>query len=418
MRILVVSYFLPPSLYPQSIQIGRLLARSGSEIGAVCGTAGGGLDHDFGLSTRLAFRLEVGHRRRLPGALHSFAQRFVPFYARIPDEFRTWIPRAVAAARTKIKTSGFGPDALVTFGEPMSDHLVGLHLKSELNVPWIAHFSDPWVDNAFRRHNPLANLVNTRLERSVIAAADRILFTSDETLELLMAKYPAQWRGKASVLPHSFDPTLYPKRTQERDVAVLRYLGNFYGHRTPVPLFRALNAMLTTDPKSLNGVRIELIGQTPRRMRVHSLLRALPHGLVVFRDTVPYSESLSLMSSADMLLVIDGADTQSVFLPSKLVEYVGSGAPIFGIVPPGTSAKLLDRLGAPIADPRKPDKVAHALRGALHDMHERRANIANAAGSNREVAQEYHIDRISSAFANILEETVAAAGEGRPRISG
>ena len=37
MRILAVSYFLPPALYPQAIQIGRLLSHLPLEIGVVRG---------------------------------------------------------------------------------------------------------------------------------------------------------------------------------------------------------------------------------------------------------------------------------------------------------------------------------------------------------------------------------------------
>ena len=165
MRVLAVSYVLPPSLYPQAIQVGRLLAHCSTEIGAVCGTAtgGSGLDYDFGLDKTLAFRLEVSFLPTLSGLAHQLARRFVPFYARVPDEFRKWVPRAETAIRAHLERTGFVPDVLVTFGEPMSDHLVGLRLKRQMGLRWIAHFSDPWIDNPFRRHEFLARYVNARL---------------------------------------------------------------------------------------------------------------------------------------------------------------------------------------------------------------------------------------------------------------
>jgi hypothetical protein len=43
---------------------------------------------------------------------------------------------------------------------------------------------------------------------------------------------------------------------------------------------------------------------------------------------VGYQESLKLMSEADALLVIDAPADQSVFLPSKLIDYIGAGRPI------------------------------------------------------------------------------------------
>src|SRR5579872_6830721 len=191
MRVLAVSYFLPPMHYPQAIQIGRLLRHLDAEIGAVSGTfgrMGQGADCYADLDSRFAFRLAVEYRPRLSGLAFRLAQRFEPFYGRSPDEFRAWVPRAERAVVAKLEPAGFRPDVLVTFGEPMSDHVLGLRLKARLGIPWVAHFSDPWVDSLYRRADIFANFVNRRLERAVVEAADRIVFTSSETVDLVMRK--------------------------------------------------------------------------------------------------------------------------------------------------------------------------------------------------------------------------------------
>jgi glycosyltransferase involved in cell wall biosynthesis len=302
-----------------------------------------------------------------------------------------------------MRTHEFCPDVMATFGVPMSDHLLGLRLKAKFGLPWIAHFSDPWVDNAFHRNKVLANIVNRRLERQVISAADQLVFTSSETLDLVMRKYPSGWRAKTNVLPHSYDPALYSTPAPHPGGPVLRYLGNFYGHRTPIPLFRALRSILDHEAQLLDNVRIELVGQLPRRMRLHPALRSLPAGLVRLVNTVPYSQSLRLMSDADLLLVIDAPDDLSVFLPSKLIEYLGSGTPIFGIVPPGTSARLLARVGALVADPRKPEEIVERLRQALHLVWDRRAAADRSEWGKAEVRAEFHVDRVRHAFLEILQ---------------
>ena len=406
LRVLAVSYFLPPALYPQAIQIGRLLTDLPLEVGVVRGQVqelGAGLDSYADFTRQFAFCLDVPFRPLLTGSAATLARRLLPFYARIPDEYRGWVPRAEQAIIDALAAWRFRPDVLITFGVPMSDHLLGLRLQHKLGVPWVAHFSDPWLDNAFHRHNVLSNLVNRRLERSVIAAADQLIFTSAETIELVMRKYPPSWRRKTKILPHSFDPALYPPRTPDAQGPVLRYLGNFYGHRSPVPLFRALRTILAEEPALLEGVRVELVGQMPQRMREHATLRALPDGLVRLIDTVPYSKSLQLMADADLLLVIDGPDDLSVFLPSKLIEYLGSGTPVFGIVPPGTSAKLLARVGAGVANPRDASTVAKGLRDALHLVHRRRAAKRPDWGDDA-VRAEFHVDRVRRDFTRIIQE--------------
>ncbi len=421
MRVLAVSYFLPPALFPQAIQIGRLLSDLPIDIGVVRGQVtqpGTQLDSYADFGRQFVFCLDVPFPPRISGLAAMLARRFVPFYGCVPDEFRRWVPRAERATAEELRRRDFRPDVLVTFGVPMSDHLLGLLLKAKLDVPWVAHFSDPWLDNVFHRRNVLANLVNRRLERSVVAAADRLIFTSAETLELVMRKYPPQWRGKATVLPHSYDPALYPAPSPDPRGPVLRYLGNFYGHRSPVPLFRALAAILAEEPKLLDGVRVELIGQMPRRMREHAALRALPDGLVRLVGTVPYSQSLKLMVEADLLLLIDGPDELSVFLPSKLIEYLGAGVPVFGIAPPGTSARLLARAGAEVADPRQPSAVVEGLRQALRLVHRRRFATDRADWGDAAVRAEFHVDRVRRDMISILEQArehrgTAKHSEGR-----
>ena len=405
MRLLCVCYMLPPALYPQAIQVGRLLAGLPVEMGIVSGEVdqfGTGLDSYMNFAGRLAFRASVEFRPRVNEAVARLARRFLPFYGHVPDEFRGWISLAEQAAENAMTAHEFRPDVMVTFGVPMSDHLVGFRLKAKFGMPWIAHFSDPWVDNAFHRQKVLANIVNRRLERQVISKADQLVFTSSETLDLVMGKYPLDWRAKAIVLPHSYDPVLYSSPVRNPGGPVLRHLGNFYGHRSPIPLFRALRAILDHDARLLDNVRVELVGQLPRRMRLHPALRSLPAELVRLVDTVPYSQSLRMMSDADLLLVIDAPDDLSVFLPSKLIDYVGSGTPIFGIVPPGTSAKLLGRLGGLVANPRKPAEVIDRLRQALHFVRARRAASDRVEWGMVDVRAEYHVDRVRHAFLESL----------------
>ena len=405
MRLLAVSYMLPPMLYPQAIQIGRLLAHVDAEIGAVSGrTVGGGkgLDCYADLDRKFAFHLDVPHQPRLRGLPFHFARRFLPLYARIPDEYRPWVPVAERVAIAKLAETGFEPDVLVTFGEPMSDHLLGLRLKRRLGLPWVAHFSDPWVDNPFRAGDVLANRINRRCERDTIAAADRVIFTSRETLDLVMSKYPSSWRSKTDVLPHSFDPALYPAEPIRRDRIVIRHLGNFYGARTPYPLMRALRTLWDRDRASLDGVDVELVGRVQTGMRWHPAYRALPEGLVKVRGTVPYSESLRLMSEADLLLVMDAPADLSVFLPSKLIDYLGSGTAVMGIVPPGTSASLLKRLGGSVADPRRPEEVVTALRSAIDAARRERVTGRGRPWGVPAVRQEFQPERTAAAFLDIL----------------
>jgi hypothetical protein len=407
-RLLAISYVLPPVLAPQSIQIGRLLAHLDADIATVSGplnAQGPALEGEGALARRTVLRIEAAFEPPSPGIALNLARRFVPFYARVPDEFRRWAPRAEAAVLPKMAETGFRPDVMASFGEPMSDHLVGLALKRRLGVPWLAHFSDPWVDNPFRAGQPLANEINRQLEAQVIEAADRVVFTSEETRALVMRKYPASWRTKTAVLAHAFDGSLYPVPSAKSGAIVIRHIGSFYGRRTPVPLLRGLRSI---DAGALADVRVEFIGRVPLWLRVHPSWRALPTGMVQCSGMVSYARSLELMADSDLLLVIEAPDATSVFLPSKLIDYIGARIPIMGIVPPGASASLLRRMGGTVADPRQPREIAAALEQGLAEVRRRRS-LPFAPWGDAAVRAEFEAQRIAGDFARLLAETARAA---------
>jgi hypothetical protein len=68
--------------------------------------------------------------------------------------------------------------------------------------------------------------------------------------------------------------------------------------------------------------------------------------VVVIKKAIPYIESLRVMQGADVLVVIDADVPDSVFLPSKLIDYVGSGRPILGITPADSATtRVIRRAG-------------------------------------------------------------------------
>lgn len=413
MQLLAISFMLPPMLFPQAIQIGRLLEGSDLELATVSGSFAdgqmGALGQGFSSGQRFLKRICLPHQAPLKGISHRLAMRLVPFYGRAPDEFLAWSEHAATITGAWLEVDRPKIDVMATFGEPMSDHLIGLTLKKRFGLPWLAHFSDPWVDNPFRKFQPLANWRNRKLESDVVEAADSVVFTSEETRQLVMEKYPANWARKAFVLPHSFNPADFSGAApvkQARSV-VVRYLGNFYGHRTPFPLFSSLSRLLASRPEALEDVRVELVGSMSAWMRMHPAIKKFPKGLLTFCGSVPYQRSLDLMKESDLLLVIDAPATHSVFLPSKLVDYIGAGVPIFGIVPPGASQKLITRLGGATADPTAPDSIDHGLLEAINAA--RAAKHLTIAWGASEVRQEFEVDRVATSFRSILEWT---AGRG------
>jgi hypothetical protein len=320
----------------------------------------------------------------------------------LPDRYRPWVADATRALLARRWEVG---DVLVSFGQPWSDHVAALRVFREANVPWVAHFSDPWTRNPLSHVPAAVRPFHGRLERAVLASADRVVFTNHETLELVMEPYPPAWRERAHVIPHSFEPRAGARRGPggRHGRLVARHLGAFYGRRSPAPLLVALGRLAREHPTVLDGLSVELVGPCETPLSELPEMAQVPPDLVRVRSPVDYPTSLELMASSDLLLVVDAAAPLSPFLPSKLVEYVGSGRPIVALSPPGPAAELVRRLGGWVAHPDSPDAPA-ALAGALAFA---RADPGDPWG-DPDVRASYRVDRVAAAFEAVLAKALTA----------
>jgi glycosyltransferase involved in cell wall biosynthesis len=294
--------------------------------------------------------------------LHLLARRLLyrtPLiqFLQIPDIYRSWVPRAAAKAISVCSTER---DVLVTFASPMSSHLVGLEVRRRLpGIPWAAYFGDPWTNNPMiRRIHPAAAL-NRRLERKVVETADLLVFPCEEMRDLTLAATDPAATARSRIAAHGFESPLYPGTAPRGEGPfVIRHLGSLYGSRTPSDLVAALELLLRERPAVLERMRFEFYGTFPRGVEGSNL----PGGLLTFHPPVPYIESLGLMSSADALMVITPSEALSgVFLPSKLIDYMGAGRPIIGICRPGACRSLVERLGGWVSETGDPSSVAAGL---------------------------------------------------------
>ncbi|MFN2598462.1 MAG: hypothetical protein ABR563_14925, partial [Pyrinomonadaceae bacterium] len=359
-KLLAVSFAFPPLAYPRSIQVARLLKYVSFRTVLVCADERGArkdptLEPDAEASLEALLRVPFNiprARAYANAAVHRFNRALWNRWNRRPDQYATWKQAALRAVETYARPNHFTPETIVTFSQPTTDHLVGLELKKSFRAPWIAHFSDPWVENPFYSTDVATRDFNLAAERAVCESADRLIFTSAETVELVMSKHPAAWRAKARVLPQCFDPQLYPARSsrdgddQARNDddarVVVRHVGNFYGARTPAPLLRALALLADSNESLLRGVAFELIGVNDPSLVMREGAERLPAGLVTTTPPVGHRESLRLMSESDGLLIVDAPADVSVFLPSKLIDYLGAARPVFGFTPRGAARALIE----------------------------------------------------------------------------
>lgn len=311
--------------------------------------------------------------------------KFLPTLFILPDSKVGWYRPAYKKSLSLLREKQF--DLIYSCAMPLTSNLVGLKLKKETRLPWVAHFSDPWVDSPYMRYGRLSYYVNERLERAVIEKADAIVFVSEETRQMVMKKYPPEVKCKSLVIPHCYDRELISLSSPslKNSKFTFTYTGGFYGIRTPLVLFNAIHNILKRQPDIQNSINIQIVGRLHKHYQ-DAILKLGIEKVVSVVGVVPYLESLKYIQNADVLLVIDApSEGPSVFLPSKLIEYVGFKKPILGITPlEGASASLIKRLGGIVVSL---DDIAGIEQGILTFYRQFRAeNMSDYLYSDKDIA--------------------------------
>ena len=291
--------------------------------------------------------------------------RFGPL-GKLPDSYRFFNFLLFNKAKQMITENNY--EVMVTWSQPHSSHLVGLKLKSSLKTSpkWIAHFSDPWLSNPYFEVKNWIKMINENLFNRVLNQADAISVTNEYAVMLEKGFSSAENRRKVHVVPHSFLPSMYPSGSKSRanDQIVLRYIGSFYGLRRPDPILSALAELEASDPNIAKKLRVEFIGATLDEKALRDIQKLKLASIKVL-PSVSFRESLGLMQNADLLLIIDAPMGISPFLPSKLIDYIGSNVPVLAFTPPGPSADVVKELGGWVASPTETALGYKALKEAL-----------------------------------------------------
>jgi glycosyltransferase involved in cell wall biosynthesis len=266
----------------------------------------------------------------------------------------------------------------------------------------VAHFSDPWADSPYA--TPHQRAIWRRMEEDVVREAAAVVFVTGETVDLVMAKYPEEWRRKTFVVPHGFEPGrphAAPSRRADRPRPMrIVHTGRFYaGVRTPVALLQAL-ARLRSSPSFDGALELSFVG--PHTGEYAAQARTLGvSDLVGFVGRVSPAEATARAADADVLLVIDAPSRgPSPFLPSKLIDYLPLRKPILGVTPEtGATAHLLRRLGCVVAPPDDTAAIERALAGLLGSWRSGTLGVGPAFDS---VAAEFEISRTTARLHDVL----------------
>lgn len=322
------------------------------------------------------------------------------FLLRPDKNILAWVPCAQQVAERIASRQRI--EAIYTSIGPFSSVLLGARLKKRLGVPWVVDYRDPWTDDGM---GVWPSRLHYRLEcfqeRRALERADAVVVVTPGMREMMLRRYP-HLASRLHLIPNGFDRADFAGTRPDppKDLFRISYTGAcvdydfrpevvrvggivaawlaHFGYRnghydmstySPLYLLRAVRELLNRQPERAKGLEICFAGLFGERNR--SLVRELGLQSVV-REVgyLPHPQSVDLLFRSDLLFLALPSPAnggRSYHYSGKIFEYMASGRPILGAVPPGDARDLIEQARAGwCVDPHDTGRFADLL-GALMD---------------------------------------------------
>ena len=235
-KILCLSFWTPPIVRPQSILIGKMIPEWQKQ----------GLEPVI-MTYNICGNWQIGRPiYKIPQFKIKKWQTKIPGLIILLEYL--YYQKLFETAKKIIKKHEI--NLVFSFANPQDSNILGAMIKARLGIPFVSHFSDPWLDNPYKSFSKMKTWLVRKMEKYIVSQSDEIIFTNQKALELVMRKYPAEDFKKAFVIPHCYREADYPPAEKESPKFTLSYIGAFYKERNPAMLFVALRDIIKKNPES------------------------------------------------------------------------------------------------------------------------------------------------------------------------
>ena len=287
---------------------------------------------------------------------------------------------------------------IISSSFPITCHTIARDLKEKYDIPWIADLRDLWNLNPYVNHTFIRNHFEKKLELKTFENVDVLTTTTPLARETLQSLHP-QKRIEAVV--SGYDPQDFTniKQSETSDKLRLMYAGSLYGgKRDPSILFDALHQLIDEEKIEQDKIAIDFYGDTENLERLSEKYGLSP--IVNIHGRIAHEEVLQKQMNSDVLLLISWMnESEKMFIPGKVYEYMACKKPILSIgYHEGSLKDLIEKteIGHHVSDVENCKK-------AIYDYYSKYNNNELKYCGN-EFADEYSVKETAKKFAQILEE--------------
>lgn len=344
-KLLLVSYYFPPmgmGGVQRAAKTAKYLTRSGWNVTVLACKPEALRFDDESLMKDLPSDLEVirvpdpaGISKRAASPADyilktgsGLLQRLV----RVPDAKVLWASNAAEKAAQILKEKSI--NYVMTTSPPPSVHKVGLKLKKDFDIKWLADFRDPWFADELEPITPFHARIRNSLEREIIDNANIITAATSSHSDELKSRFPKH-KEKIHHIPNGYDSEDFAGLTESNpSKLIFAHCGTLCSRYGVEALFAGLEKLVADQKEIADKMEFWQIGAV--NDDIHDLL-VEAHSKIVeikFIGYLNHEKALQKLAESSVIVVFGGVTRQSThIIPAKLYEGLAFSKPLAAVVP-------------------------------------------------------------------------------------
>jgi len=309
-------------------------------------------------------------------SVRAFLRLAADYLFSFPDPQCNWLRPVMKAIPVFLAQEQ--PQVVWATGPPWTSLLVGKHIAQQYNIPFVADFRDPWTGGFRFFSSKLLHRKAETYERSVCAAATRVVLNTEELRARFCSVYP-NWRDKFVTITNGYAEEVSPPQTSDQAPRALAeqapkkssldlsHFGTVYGNRNPMALFRAIQELIMEGTVNTTQLRVRFVGAWDiDDQACNELAKSLEErGLLSRTPPVPHHECLKEMLRSDVLLILQ--QDYPMQIPAKIYEYMVMRRPLIVLGGEGATADLVQQNRLGYCCPNRVQNVKRLLVALLSD---------------------------------------------------
>ncbi len=233
------------------------------------------------------------------------------------------------------KRGSFDYDVVITRG--FHTDLVGITLARRFGVKWIANWNDPYPSVKFptpygKGYNTKLPYFENRLYNDIQRFASVHTFPNSRLRDYMLKCFGNVEKKYTVIIPHMALRALYNNNCMSDGILRIIHCGDLRAPRSPRNFLKALSKYLEVNPEYSKVIDCSFIGKVDDD--IPHLIREL--GLsssVNLNKGLNYRDALAAISKSNVSLIIEAECEEGIYLPTKVVDSIQCGIPIFAVSP-------------------------------------------------------------------------------------